>query len=119
MDARETSTPIQEGDGMDTDAAAIALYPTRQVPAALGQREIRGMTTFRGEQEIKRLPLWPRWHFDRYSFPRRYGLANGGRGLSVNEGFFPNFCIQRKGWRIDFIYVALAPGLRFHWSRKP
>lgn len=61
--------------------------------------------------------MWPRWHFDnRYGWRGRW---DGEPFMSWNEGFFPNFAFRWGGWfkGPTFIYVALAPGLRWAYNK--
>lgn len=80
------------------------------------------MTTITAEQAAAivrgpRVPRRPRWRFDGYY--ARYAPSRGGKAWPWNEGEFPNFCLPWHPRRLDFIYVALAPRLRFWWTRKP
>ena len=67
---------------------------------------------------------WPRWSFTGYNFGD-WKYQNGEFYISRNEGMYPNFCLRcveypkstavsSKGQKLFFVYVAIAPGIRFY-----
>lgn len=55
---------------------------------------------------------WPRWR--RGGSYYRGPMPNGGWIWTANEGECPNFCIMLGGAEGFFLYLCLAPNIRFH-----